>query len=54
MIILFAAPKKFLLVLESLSYGDDDNRWKVNEDLKRLNPTAIRSYGSVLRISFLR
>ena len=41
MTILFAALEKSLLVLESSSNGDDDSKWKVNEDLKGLHPTAI-------------
>jgi photosystem II stability/assembly factor-like uncharacterized protein len=41
MTILFAAMENSLLVLKSSSNGDDNNRWKVNEDLKGLHPTAI-------------
>ena len=41
MTIIFAALEMSLLVLESSSNRDDDNRWKVNEYLKGLHPTAI-------------
>jgi len=40
MTIIFAALEMSLLVLESSS-NRDDNRWKVNEYLKGLHPTAI-------------